>query len=220
MPSTLAAKVSGTMSFSDVTVSEFLDRLASPAPAPGGGSAAAFSGALGAALVAMVCRLTVGRKGYEDVTPELEAIIPRAEEKRRILLKLIDEDAAAYDQVIAKYKLPKETEEQKAGRTREVQTALKTAAEVPLQIASACASVLDMVLPVAAKGNKNAESDAGAAALLAEAGLRAAAMNVEINLGLIKDPAYVRDVRARLEPLTRGRAEQKASIVRVAESRL
>lgn len=208
------------MSFSEITVSEFLDRLASPSPAPGGGSAAAFSGALAAALIAMVCRLTLDKKGYEDVSPELEAIIPRAEEKRRILLSLIDADAAAYEQVIAKYKLPKENEEQKSGRTREVQAALKTAAEIPLEIASACAAVLDMVLPVAAKGNKNAESDAGAAALLAEAGLRAAAMNVEINLGLIKDPAYVQEMRARLEPLTRGRAEQKASIVRLAESRL
>jgi formiminotetrahydrofolate cyclodeaminase len=208
------------MSFSDMTIREFLDQLASPSPAPGGGSAAAFSGALGAALVAMVCRLTVGRKGYEEAGPELEVIIPRAEEKRRVLLKLIDADAAAYDRVIAKYKLPKETEEQKIERTREVQNALKDAADIPLQIAAACASVLDMVLPVAAKGNKNAESDAGAAALLAEAGLRAAAMNVEINLALIKDPAYIKEMRARLEPLTRGRAEERESIVQVVASRI
>lgn len=208
------------MSFSDITIREFLDQLATPSPAPGGGSAAALSGALGAALLAMVCRLTVGRRNYEQVSTELEAIIPRVEEKRRLLLKLIDADATAYARVIAKYQLPKDTEEQKAVRVREVQGALKEAADVPLQIAVACASVLDMVLPVAAKGNKNAESDAGAAALLAEAGLRAAAMNVEINLTLIKDQAYVKEMRNRLEPLTRGRAEQKESIVQVVQSRI
>lgn len=208
------------MSFSDVTIREFLDELASPSPAPSGGSAAALSGALGAALIAMVCRLTVGKKNYEDFSAELEAIIPRAEEKRRVLLGLIDADAAAYDQVIAKYKLPRETEEQKATRSLAIQGALKDAAEIPYKIASACAAVLDMVLPVAAKGNKNAESDAGAAALLAEAGLRAAAMNVEINLGLIRDEGYVKEMRTRLEPLTRGRAEQRESILRVVESRI
>jgi formiminotetrahydrofolate cyclodeaminase len=208
------------MSFSDITIREFLDELASPSPAPSGGSAAALSGALGAALVSMVCRLTIDKKNYEDVRAELEAIIPRAEEKRRVLLELIDADAAAYDQVIAKYKLPRETEEQKGVRTAAIQRALKDAADIPFQIASACAAVLDMVLPVAAKGNKNAESDAGAAALLAEAGLSAAAMNVEINLGLIKDDAYIQEMRTRLEPLTRGRAEQKESIVQMVESRI
>ena len=207
------------MSFSDITINEFLVELASPSPAPSGGSAAALSGALGAALVAMVCRLTIGKKNYEAVSAELEAIIPRAEDKRRILLQLIDADAAAYEQVIAKYKLPRETEEQKEARALAIQLALKNAADVPFKIASACAAVLDMVLPVAAKGNKNAESDAGAAALLAEAGLRAATMNVEINLGLIKDDEYVKEMRARLEPLTRGRGEQKESIVRVVQMR-
>jgi formiminotetrahydrofolate cyclodeaminase len=208
------------MSFSDITIREFLDELASPSPAPSVGSAAALSGALGAALVSVVCRLTIDKKNYEDVRAELEAIIPRAEEKRRVLLELIDADAAAYDQVIAKHKLPRETEEQKGVRTAAIQRALKDAADIPFQIASACAAVLDMVLPVAAKGNKNADSDAGAAALLAEAGLSAAAMNVEINLGLIKDDAYIQEMRTRLEPLTRGRAEQKESIVQMVESRI
>jgi formiminotetrahydrofolate cyclodeaminase len=208
------------MSFSDITIRQFLDELASPSPSPSGGSAAAFSGALGAALIAMVCRLTIGKKNYEEASLELQAIIPRAEEKRRVLLELIDADAAAYEQVIAKYRLPRETEEQKAARTEAIQQALKDAADIPYQIAAACAAVLDMVLPVAAKGNKNAESDAGAAAMLAEAGLRAAALNVEINLGLIKDAQYVTEMRNRLEPLTRGRAEQKDAIVRVVESRI
>lgn len=208
------------MRFSGKTIQEFLDELASPSPAPGGGSAAALAGALGAALVAMVCRLTVGRKNYQDVTPELEAILPRAEEKRRVLLELMEADAAAYDDVVAAYKLPRETDEQKEARAAVLQEALKEAANVPFQIAAACADVLDMVLPVAAKGNKNAESDAGAAALLAEAGLRGAVLNVEINLALIKDEAYVQAMRTRLEPFAHGRGEQKESILQVVGSRL
>lgn len=208
------------MSFSDISIREFLDQLASPTPSPSGGSAAALAGALGASLVAMVCRLTVGRKNYESVGPELEPIIARADEKRRVLLELMDADAVAYDRVIANFKMPKETEEQKEERARAIQIAFKDAADIPLQIASACAAVLDMVLPVAAKGNKNAESDAGTAALLAEAGLRSAAMSVEINLRLIKDDGYVKEMQSRLEPLTRGSAERKESIVQVVESRI
>ncbi len=208
------------MRFSDKTVQEFLDELASPSPAPGGGSAAALAGALGAALVAMVCRLTIGRKNYEDVSAELEVILPRAEEKRRVLLELMEADASAYDQVISSYKLPKEKEDQKAARAEAIQIALKQAADVPFEIAAACADILDMVLPVAAKGNKNAESDAGAAALLAEAGFRGAVLNVEINLRLLKDEAYVKEMRTRLEQFARGRAEQKEAILRVVGSRL
>lgn len=208
------------MPFSDKTIQEFLDELASDAPAPGGGSAAALSGALAAALVAMVCRLTIGKKNYESAGAELEVLLARVQDRARVLLELMEADAAAYARVISTYKLPKEDEQQKAARAAATQAALKQAAEVPFQIAGACADVLDMALPVAAKGNKNAASDAGAAALLAEAGLRAAVLNVEINLALIKDEAYVQDLRARLEPFTRARAEQKESIVQLVESRL
>ncbi len=208
------------MPFSDKTVQEFLDELASPAPAPGGGSAAALAGALGAALVSMVCRLTIGRKNYEEADAELAAILPRAEQKRADLLQLMEADAAAYDRVISKYKMPKESDEEKAARTNAVQAALKAAAEVPFQIAGACADVLDLLPPVAQKGNKNAASDAGAAALLAEAGLRTAVLNVKINLNLIKDEGYVSEMYRRLEPFTKGRAEQKEELVRAVESRL
>ncbi len=208
------------MPFSQETIQQFVEQLASSAPTPGGGAAAALSGALAASLVAMVCRLTVGRKNYQEVTPELEAILARAEDRRRVLMELMEADAAAYDRVIAAYKLPKETEPDKAARTEAIQHALKEAAEVPFQIAGACADIMDLVLPVAAKGNKNAASDAGSAVLLAEAGLRCALLNVQINLGLIDDQAYVREMRVRLEPFTRGRAEQKESILKVVEARL
>jgi formiminotetrahydrofolate cyclodeaminase len=208
------------MPFSDSTIQQFADELASSAPTPGGGAAAALSGALSAGLVAMVCRLTIGRKAYESVSAELEAIIPRAEEKRRSLLALMDADAAAYEAVMASYRLPKDTDAEKSARSMAIQESLKRAAEVPFQIAGLCADVLDLDLPVAAKGNKNAASDAGSAALLAEAGLRAAILNVQINIAQIKDAAYVEEMNRRLEPFTRGRAEQKESILSLVTSRL
>src|SRR5512140_413766 len=119
------------MPFSDQTIQQFIDKLASSAPAPGGGTAAARSGAMSAALIAMVCRLTIGRKNYESVSAELEAILPRAEARCRVLMELMEADAAAYEAVIATYKLPKETEQDKAARTEATQEALKRAAEVP-----------------------------------------------------------------------------------------
>ncbi|MGE5141233.1 MAG: cyclodeaminase/cyclohydrolase family protein [Rudaea sp.] len=208
------------MPFSDQTIQQFLDELASPSPAPGGGATAALAGSLAAALVSMVCRLTIGLKNYENVSPELETLLGRAEDRRRVLLQLMEADAAAYDAVIATYKLPKELEEEKVARQVAIQDALKHAAEVPFQIVGACADVLDLVLPVAAKGNKNAASDAGSAALLADAGLRGALLNVEINLGLIKDEQYVQEMRVRLEPFIRGRSEQKEAIFQLVQSRL
>ena len=207
------------MPFSDQTIQQFIDKLASSAPAPGGGTAAALAGAQSAALIAMVCRLTIGRKNYESVSAELEAILPRAEARCRVLMELMEADAAAYEAVIATYKLPKETEQDKAARTEATQEALKRAAEVPFQIAGACADLLDIVLPVAAKGNKNAASDAGAAALLAEAGMRAGILNVEINLKAIQDETFKREMSERITHLATRRAGL-IDIIRIVESRM
>lgn len=208
------------MSLSDLSIREFLDELASPSPAPGGGSAAALAGAIGASLVEMVCRLTIGRKNYLDVSAEFESILPQAETKRRELIALMEADASAYSRVITAYKLPKDTPEEQTKREGDIQAALKEAADVPFQITRSCAEVLALAQPLAAKGNKNAASDAGAAALLAEAGMRAAALNVEINLILIKDDGHERDLRERLAAFTQGRSEQKEQIVATVRERM
>lgn len=207
------------MSFIESSLTDFTAELASAAPAPGGGSAAALSGALGASLIAMVCRLTIGRKNYQAVSAEFEAILPRAEELRVVLLDLIQADAAAYTQVIDAYQLPKETDEQKAARTTAIQNALKRAAEIPMRVAEACAQVLQLSETTAAHGNKNAASDAGAGALLAEAGFRAAALNVEINLHLIQDHDYVLMMRSKLDALKPITAKRQA-ILDVVQARL
>lgn len=207
------------MGLADRTVTEFVQELGSPSPAPGGGSAAALAGALGAALVAMVCQLTIGRKSYQEVSAEFEGLLPHAEAKSRELLALMDADAEAYRRVIAAYKLPRETDAEKQTREAEVQEALKAAANVPLEIARACAEVLEQTMGVSARGNKNAASDAGAGALLAEAGLQAAILNVEINLGLIRDTSFVGAVRAELEPL-RAVAARRDAILDAVRTRL
>lgn len=202
-----------------MTLEQFLDDLASAAPAPGGGSAAAMSGAVAAALVAMVARLTIGRKNYQDVSAEFESILPRAETLRAELYALMRDDADAYTGVMEAYQLPKESDDDKTARKNAIQAALMNATHVPLLVAHKCAEVLDMSRTAAAKCNKNAASDAGAGALLAEAGLRAALLNVEINLGLIADDKFVSRVRDEMEPLKRAAATRQ-SILDTVQTRL
>lgn len=198
------------MSFSESTLSSFTQELASASPAPGGGSAAALAGAVGASLVAMVCRLTIGRKNYQNVSATFQALLPRADALRVTLLDLMAQDSDAYLRVMQAYQLPKETDAEKNARTRAIQHALEHAAEIPLRVANACAEIFEMSETAAAQGNKNAASDAGAGALMAEAGMRAAILNVEINLALIQNPTFVETMRAQLEPLKQTAAKRQA----------
>ncbi len=202
-----------------MTLEQFHDELASASPAPGGGSAAAMAGALGAALVAMVARLTIGRKNYQDVNAEFENLLPRADALRAELLQLMVHDADAYRRVMDAYQLPKDTDAAKTARADAIQSALQHAANVPLRVAQACAEILEMAQRAAARGNKNAASDAGAGALMAEAGLRAALLNVEINLGLIQDERFVARLRAEIQPLEQ-RAAQRQAILDTVHTRL
>lgn len=202
-----------------MTLEQFHDELASASPAPGGGSAAAMAGALGAALVAMVARLTIGRKNYQEVNAEFENLLPRADALRAELLQLMVHDADAYRRVMDAYQLPKDTDAAKTARADAIQSALQHAANVPLRVAQACAEILEMAQRAAARGNKNAASDAGAGALMAEAGLRAALLNVEINLGLIQDERFVSRLRAEIQPLEQ-RAAQRQAILDTVHTRL
>ncbi len=207
-------------SFSQKTVAQFLDELASQAPVPGGGSGAALVGALGAALASMVCNLTVGKPKYADVQDEIQALLAQTEALRARLTTLIDEDIAVYYRLSSAYKMPKETEEQKAARTAAIQEILRDATKVPMQIAEACVQVLQLCKPIAEKGNVGAVSDAGVAALLAEAALRSAALNVLINLGAIKDADFVARERAALDDLLAGKAAMKEEIYNLVVSKL
>jgi formiminotetrahydrofolate cyclodeaminase len=208
------------MKLTDKTVAEFLDALASKNPTPGGGGGAALAGALGAALASMVCNLTLGKEKYAAVQPEIQAMLARTEALRQQLTDLVAADEAAYDVLSAGYRMPKETDEQKRARSTAIQKALISATAPPMEIAAACVGVLELCGPVAEKGNVAAVSDAGVAALLAEAGLRSAGLNVLINLGTIKDEAFVAAARKQLDGLMHGKAAQKEDIVARVIARL
>jgi len=201
-------------------ISQFMDELASSAPAPGGGSVAALAGAMGAALVSMVCNLTVGKKKYADVEEEIKAILGQAESLRQELMGLLEEDVAAYTRVSEAMKMPRDTEEQKAIREEALEKALKEATKVPLRVAEACVKVMDLCRPVAEKGNINAVSDAGVAVVMAEAGLRSAALNVLINLGWIKDETFKKEAQAKLDKLLEGKSSLKEEVYELVKSKL
>jgi len=206
--------------YTDKSVNQFLDELASKAPVPGGGSGAALGGALGAALLSMVCNLTIGKKGYEDVHEDMEKILARSEELRAHLVVLLEDDTRAYSQVMTCYRLPKGTADEETSRREAIQSALKKASEVPLQIAECCSQILEMCLPAAQKGNKWGVSDAGVAALLAEAAMRSAGLNVLINLGMIKDNAFTQIQKHRLDMLLESTPKLKEEIYRLVVERL
>lgn len=201
------------MAYSDERIRDFLEALASAEPTPGGGSAAALSGALAAALVSMVCNLTLGKKGYEAVQGEMETIRMRSEALRGELICLLEADMRAYQCVMATYRLPRRTAEEKAAREAALQKALVEATEVPLAIAQACAEVMELALPAAQKGNRWAASDAGVAALLAEAALHGALLNVRTNLGGLSDEALAQRVRERMATLVEGKEDLKERVL-------
>ena len=210
------------MKLTDKPVTSFLDELASNAPAPGGGSVASLAGALGAALVSMVCNLTLAKKGYEDVQDDIQDLLAHSEALRGELTGLLEADVAAYTGYSVAAKMPRGTDEEKAARAEAMEAALKTATDVPLQIAEAAVKVMDLCMPAALKGNKWAVSDAGVAVLMAEAALRSAALNVLINLGsfALKDEAFKADRRARLDRLLEGKGAMRDEIYDYVVSRL
>jgi methenyltetrahydrofolate cyclohydrolase len=194
------------------TLETFLDRLASDAPTPGGGSTAALAGALAASLISMVGNLTLGKPRYAAVEGEMTTMVGQSEALRRRLASLIDADARAFDQVSRAMQMPRDTDQARTARTEAVQDALKAAAVVPLQIAEACREVMTLAQQAAAQGNPNVVSDAGVAMLMAESGLRSAALNVLINLRWIKDDDFVQTYDARLRDLVTGSPELREDL--------
>lgn len=183
------------MSIATQTVSEFLDSLASSSPTPGGGAVAGLCGATGVGLLAMVANLTIGKKGYEEASARMEGILAVADEERVAFLELADRDAAAFDAVMAAFRMPKETDEQKAERSAAIQRASVEAAEVPLAIARKALAVMELAPEAGAIGNANAASDAASAAQLLSAAAGCAIYNVEINAATIKDEATAERLR-------------------------
>ncbi len=202
------------------TLAAFLDDLASERPTPGGGGAAAVSGAIGAALVSMVANLTIGKKNYEDVWDDLKAVNGKAEALRAELTAAIEEDVVAFSSVMGAYGLPRATGEEKAKRTEAIQAALKHATLTPLRAVKACYEVILLSAAVAEKGNLNVISDAGVAVLAANAGLRSAALNVFINAKSIKDRDFAEKKIAEVNVLLAQAAELTESVYQTVRTKI
>ena len=188
----------------DNKIEEFLDALASQAATPGGGGAAAIIGAMGAALVSMVCNLTIGKKKYAEVETDMKDVLAKAETLRVQLTGMIEDDAKAFDQVMGAYGMPKETDADKAARDAAIQEALKLATDVPLACARAARDVIDLAERASDKGNLNVISDAGVGVLAAYAALRSAALNVWTNARLINDKTFAEAKVKELNELLAG----------------
>jgi formiminotetrahydrofolate cyclodeaminase len=186
------------MTLSETPLAAYADRLASGEPTPGGGSAAALAGAIGAACAEMVANFTVGRGKYADVEAEVREVLGAVEAKRRRLLELVDEDATAYSCYRAAADLPKGSDAEKTARKAAIQGALKEAAGVPMQVVECCAEIIKLLPALAEKGNPNVLSDVGCALKLCETGLQTGSLNVEVNLSCIDDPEFKGRMRRRL----------------------
>lgn len=185
--------------YPELTIEAFLEKLASSAPEPGGGAAAALVGAAGAALVSMVANLTAGREKFASAQAEMEAARARADALRAALLAAIDRDAEAFRGVMAAYKMPRETDAQKTARRLATQDALRAASRIPAEVVALCEDVAAWSRVTAEKGNPQVISDAAVAALLAAAAAESAALNVRINVASIADAGFTAPLWAEVE---------------------
>jgi len=184
------------------TLSEFIDDVAANTPAPGGGSVSALAGALGAALTAMVCQLTIGKKKYVDVQDDMIRILGQVDEIRAELTSLIDQDNEAFNGVMEAFRMPKDTEAQKEQRSAAIQEATKQATLVPLEVMRFCEKAITLSKAVAEKGNVNSISDTGVAGLMLRAACRGAAMNVAINLATLQEKGFVDETRTLMNAIS------------------
>lgn len=185
----------------DQTLGAFSDALASNDPVPGGGSVSALAGALAASLAEMVANLTIGKKKYAGAEAIMKEVSGEMLAARKEMLDLIDRDADAFDGVMAAFKLPKETEEEKAARSAAIQAATKEATEVPLGVAEAAFKLVPAIDRVIEQGNQNAITDGAVAMMMARTAVLGALYNVAINLDGLKDAEYVEAKRQRVKEL-------------------
>lgn len=200
----------------EVSPAAFVAEVAAATPAPGGGSVAALVGSLAAALAHMAAGLTVGRKKYAAVEDRMQATLAEADTLRADLLRLVDEDALAFQRVMAAYRLPKATETEAAARQAAVQAALVGAAQTPLATAEKAVAALRLLLPVARDGNPNARTDAAVGALMAEAATRGAALNVRANVRDIDDNEVATQLAVAINVLEAEAATLAAEVVALA----
>lgn len=204
----------------DLSCLEFLDKLASDAPTPGGGGAAALAGAVASALAAMVANLTVGKEKFAAVDAEVQKLCAQTDGLRTELLALVAQDAEIFGRFMACYKLPKATEIEKQARLESIHQAAKQAAIVPMNIARASAKVIAIAERLAVIGNPNVITDATCSALIARAALRCAFYNVYINLKLTKDERFNQALLAEIAKLEQEAATAEEHVLAVTDKAL
>lgn len=205
--------------FADLSLKGFLDALASDAPTPGGGTAAAAAGAMGASLARMVAALTLSKEKYAASHDAVRPIADAGELARAEFLDLAREDSEAYDEVVAARRLPKDTDAEKAARAHRMTLANRRAAEVPMRTARAAVRLLAALPELAEKGNPNAVSDVGAASLLLDACVEGALLNVGINLGSIADGAFVAEMQQETATLQEASQRLRSQVLALVRKR-
>ena len=200
----------------ELTVKEFLDKVAGSDPVPGGGSVAALNGAVASALTEMVAGLTIGKKGYEEHEELMKHISRLSIRQQEVFVEYIDRDSEAYDHVFGCFKLPKSTDEEKAARSAAIQEATRFAALVPMQVARNACELMEIIADVARLGNQNAITDACVAMMAARSAVLGALLNVRINLGSLKDKTFVDELKreaGHLEQLACMREKELLEVV-------
>ena len=187
------------MALADLSIKEFMAKTASNSPVPGGGSIAALSAAIAASLSEMVAHLTIGKKGYEALEEEMQEIAKDAFQYRERLIRYIDKDSNAYNDVMAAFKLPKGTEQERNNREGAIQEALINATLVPLDVVRDAFKIIELAGKVVKQGNKNAVTDAAVAVMMARTAALSALYNVKINLASIKDTDFVEEIREEIK---------------------
>lgn len=204
----------------EMKMKEFAQRLASSAPVPGGGGASAAVGAFAAALGTMVANLTIGKERYADVEEQMVELREGLEKRMEELILLCEQDALAFEPLSKAYRLPKHTEEEKKHRDEVMEEALEGASLVPLRIMESILESMKLDREVARKGSRLAISDAGASALLADAALEAAALNIFINAGMMSKRERAKELEERAKELIGESACLKRQIMEIVMKKI
>ena len=172
----------------ELSIKNFIEKVASPSPTPGGGSVAALAGAIACSLAEMVCNLTIGKKKYADAEEDMKKFLDELKKAREKFLNLVDEDALAFDEVMKAFKEKSNIEE-----------SLKKAADVPYKTSKNCVDLMETITKIAEKGNKNSITDAGVSALMMKSAFHSAVLNIKINLNGIKDEKYKKNMEEKIK---------------------
>lgn len=205
------------MILTDLTVKGFLAETAGQEPVPGGGSISALNGSIAAALAEMVANLTIGKKKYVEVEAEMQTIAAQAAAIQKELVLDIDRDSDAYNKVFAAFKLPKETDDEKAVRSAQIQEMTKYAASVPMEVARRVHSLFPLIEAVVAKGNQNAITDGCVAMMCARTAIIGALLNVRINLTSIKDEDFVRSHAQEADAIEADAVRREAEVLAITK---